>query len=110
MSSHELGTVKFFRPDRGFGFIQGDDRRAVFFRQEVVIGEVEEVAVGRRVLFVTIETSGPPGKEKGEGTERAIRVVLLSEENLNGLDACPTCGLAFETQQVFSTGTKAIKN
>ena len=97
MSSHEVGTIKFIHREKGFGFILADNRRAVFFRQEVVVGDVDEVTVGRRVLFVPVEPSETAGNEKGGVSERAIRVVLLREECHSVLDVCPTCGLALET-------------
>lgn len=48
----ELGTVKWFDPDKGYGFIRGYDRQDIFVHhRNVVPGGYSELRAGQRVRF-----------------------------------------------------------
>lgn len=54
------GTIKKFDPDRGFGFIAGDDGTSTFVHVSHVKDDVESLEVGQRVEYgvVTDQRSG----------------------------------------------------
>ena len=44
------GTVKFFKPEKGFGFILADDRRE-YFCHRTQLADCDELKKGQRVSF-----------------------------------------------------------
>ena len=66
------GTVKFFNEDKGFGFIQSEDGKDVFFHHSTVADQqFDNLSEGQKVEF-TID----PGGDKGKGP-RASSVTPL---------------------------------
>lgn len=64
------GTVKFFDPDRGFGFVVPDDGSGDIFFHESALAIGDEVSTGKAVRFQT-------GVDKKTGKVRATSVDLL---------------------------------
>ena len=60
------GTVKRLPPERNFGFIREDvSKEDIFFHKEELIDmELEDLALGDRVIFFVIREAG--GNNKGE--------------------------------------------
>lgn len=51
------GTVKWFSNERSFGFIAGEDGRAVFVHSSAILGsEYKFLVPGEQVGFETLET------------------------------------------------------
>ncbi len=66
------GTVKWFDPERGFGFILSDDGTDVFLHQSAIQGgDYVVLDEGDRVEFEIVE--------KEEGRLKAINVFRLGE-------------------------------
>ena len=62
------GTVKWFNPVRGYGFITGDDGKDVFVHQsDILMKGFRFLEVGQKVIYQIKPT------EKGT---RAVKVVL----------------------------------
>lgn len=67
------GTVKFFNPNKGFGFITGDDGKE-YYVNESGLKEGVDIDSGDRVSFkVVYETQGPKAEE--------VEKISKSEEN-----------------------------
>ena len=58
-AERETGTVKWFNPEKRFGFIKPDDGPEVFVRQSE-IREGRTLAEGDRVEFTIAEDPGGP--------------------------------------------------
>jgi cold shock protein len=54
MSNREEGTVKFFNPQRGFGFVQADSGGAVLFiaAHALMRAGIKTIAEGDRISFL----------------------------------------------------------
>ena len=67
----QQGTVKWFEPTRGYGFIAGDDGKDIFVHQSnILMKGFRLLEVGQRVSYQTEPT------EKGN---KAINVVVEKE-------------------------------
>ncbi|SEO61411.1 cold shock protein (beta-ribbon, CspA family) [Luteibacter sp. UNC138MFCol5.1] len=56
-----IGKVKFFNPEKGFGFISPDGGGAdVFAHHTAIVGSSKDLAEGQRVEFEIVDsTQGP---------------------------------------------------
>lgn len=60
----QTGTVKWFKGDKGFGFITGEDGKDVFAHFSQIVGEgFKTLNEGERVSYTVVETDKGPQAE-----------------------------------------------
>lgn len=61
MSEREIGTVKWFNADKGFGFITRPDNKDVFVHHNAISGEgFKTLTEGQKVEYMLTETDRGP--------------------------------------------------
>jgi CspA family cold shock protein len=65
MSDREIGTVKWFNKDKGYGFIERDSGGDIFVHYSAIAGDgFRSLMDGSRVEFeVVMDAKGPQAKE-----------------------------------------------
>ena len=65
MSDREIGTVKWFNKDKGYGFIERDSGGDIFVHYSAIQGDgFRSLMDGSRVEFeVVMDAKGPQAKE-----------------------------------------------